>query len=260
MTSLERSVVGSEATAPVATAAPAGPLPATVRAGRDRRVDFFRGLALLIIFVDHIPENVFALITLRNFGFSDAAEIFIFLSGYSAGYVFGLRDRRQGFFHATYEQLQRVWTLYIVHIFVFVLFIAQVSFTAAHFGNPMYVEEMNMTNFLEEPHVAVIEALLLRFQPRFLDILPLYIILLLAVTPLMALAKRAPWPCLVVSGLVWLGVQLLGWHFTAYPDQREWTFNPLAWQFLFVIGDLAGHAGISAGIRLPRARWVLLAA
>ncbi|MBI3514901.1 MAG: OpgC domain-containing protein, partial [Proteobacteria bacterium] len=121
MTSLERSLVGSE-TAPVATAAPAAPLPAATRAARDRRVDFFRGLALLIIFVDHIPENVFALITLRNFGFSDAAEIFIFLSGYSAGYVFGLRDRRQGFFHATYELLRRVWTLYVVHIFVFVLF------------------------------------------------------------------------------------------------------------------------------------------
>src|SRR5471030_1757436 len=127
---------------------------------RDLRVDFFRGLALMIIFIDHIPENIVALITLRNFGFSDAAEIFIFLSGYSAGYVFGLRDRRHGFFQATFELLRRVWTLYVVHIFVFMLFVAQVSFTAAHFGNPMYVEEMNLTNFLEEPHVAVIEALL----------------------------------------------------------------------------------------------------
>src|SRR5258706_803168 len=136
MTELERLLAGRAPAAEVAPAKPVSAAPARA-ATRDLRVDFFRGLALLIIFVDHIPENVFALITLRNFGFSDAAEIFIFLSGYSAGYVFGLRDRRQGFFHATYEQLQRVWTLYVVHIFVFVLFIAQVSFTAAHFGNPI---------------------------------------------------------------------------------------------------------------------------
>ena len=66
---------------------------------------------------------------------------------------------------ATFELLRRVWTLYVVHIFVFVLFVAQVSFTAAHFGNALYFEEMNMTNFLEEPHVAVMQALILRFQP-----------------------------------------------------------------------------------------------
>src|SRR5215831_7870787 len=185
MTSLERSLVGADPAAPAAAspAVAAGGTPAAARAPRDRRVDFFRGLALLLIFIDHIPENVFQLITLRTFGFSDAAEIFIFLSGYSAGYAFGLRDRRQGFFYAAYELLRRVWTLYVVHIFVFVLFIAQVSFTSAHFGNAIYLEEMNMTHFLEEPHVAVIEALLLRFQPGFLDILPLYITLLLALTP-----------------------------------------------------------------------------
>src|SRR5215470_10626293 len=101
MTSLERSLAGP---ASAAETVPAKPVPATpVRADtRDLRVDFFRGLALLIIFIDHIPENVFALITLRNFGFSDATEIFIFLSGYSAGYVFQLRERRQGFAFASF--------------------------------------------------------------------------------------------------------------------------------------------------------------
>ena len=256
MTSLERSLAGRASAAEVA---PAKPVPATPAraATRDLRVDFFRGLALLIIFVDHIPENVFALITLRNFGFSDAAEIFIFLSGYSAGYVFQLRERRQGFGYASVETLRRVWTLYVVHIFVFVLFVAQVSFTAAQIGNPMYLEEMNMTHFLQEPHVAVMQALLLRFQPRFLDILPLYIVLLAALPPLMALAKRATWPCLIVSGAVWLGVQLFGWHFTAFPDEREWTFNPLAWQFLFVIGAFAGRVVINGGSPLPGGRWLL---
>jgi hypothetical protein len=252
MATLEQPLIGSQ------TAATAPAAPATARGGRDHRIDFFRGLALLIIFVDHIPENVFALITLRNFGFSDAAEIFIFLSGYSAGYVFGLRERRQGFVYATFELLRRVWTLYVVHIFVFVLFIAEVSFAAAHFrNNPMYLEEMNMTNFLDEPHVAVIQALILRFQPTFLDILPLYITLLLGLAPLMALFRRAAWVCVAASGLLWLGVQLFNWHLTAYPDQREWTFNPLAWQFLFVIGAFAARVVINGGSPVPSARWLM---
>ncbi|HUA54809.1 MAG TPA: OpgC domain-containing protein [Candidatus Sulfotelmatobacter sp.] len=249
MATLEQPLTGSQA----ATAAPAA-----ARGGRDRRIDFFRGLALLIIFIDHIPENVFALITLRNFGFSDAAEIFIFLSGYSAGYVFGLRERRQGFVYATVELLRRVWTLYVVHIFVFVLFIAEVSFAAAHFrSNPLYLEEMRMTNFLEEPHIAVIEALMLRFQPTFLDILPLYITLLLGLAPLMALFRRASWACVVGSGLLWLGVQVFDWHLTAYPDGRAWTFNPLAWQFLFVIGAFAGRIVVNGGSPVPTARWLI---
>ena len=117
-----------------------------------------------------------------------------------------------------------------------------------------------MTHFLQEPHVAVMQALLLRFQPRFLDILPLYIVLLLVLPPLMALAKRATWPVLIVSGALWLGVQLFGWHFTAFPDEREWTFNPLAWQFLFVIGAFAGRAVINGVPPLPTARWVMLPA
>ena len=251
MTALEQPLTG----VPTTASAPAVP---AARAGRDRRIDFFRGLALLIIFVDHIPENVFALITLRNFGFSDAAEIFIFLSGYSAGYVFGLRERRQGFVYAAFELLRRVWTLYVVHIFVFVLYVAEVSFAAAHFrSNPIYLEEMHMTNFLEEPHIAVIQALILRFQPPFLDILPLYITLLIGLAPLMALFRRAAWLCVAASGLLWLGVQLFDWHLTAYPDEREWTFNPLAWQFLFVIGAFAARMVINGSSPVPTARWLM---
>ena len=52
--------------------------------GRDHRIDFFRGLALVFIFWDHIPGNPLANLTVRNFGFSDAAEIFVFLAGYAA--------------------------------------------------------------------------------------------------------------------------------------------------------------------------------
>jgi hypothetical protein len=227
---------------------------------RDHRIDFLRGLALLIIFVDHIPQNLLALVTLRNLGFSDASEWFIFLSGYSGAYVFALRRERNGYAYAAVEMLRRVWTLYVAHIFVFVVYTAQVSFTAARFNNPLYFDELNMGAFLQEPHVAVLEALLLRFQPPFLDILPLYIVLMLMAPLMLALPWRHRWIWLAGSVLLYLGVQRFHWHFDGYPDERPWTFNPLAWQILFMLGGLLGEAAV-LGKRLiwPRS-WLIGAA
>lgn len=227
-------------------------------ADRDHRIDFFRGVALIAIFINHIPENLFALLTTRNIGFSDASEIFIFLSGFSAAMVFTRRRATRGWTFASLEALRSVWTLYIVHIFVFVLFIAQVAVTAQTFSNPMYVDEMKIGDFLAEPHVAVVEALLLRFQPRFLDILPLYIALLLTTPALLAVPARFAWITLAVSFALYVAVPVFDLRPLAYPDDREWTFNPIAWQFLFVIGVYLGRGDRDRPIVLPRSRWLLI--
>jgi hypothetical protein len=218
---------------------------------RDYRIDFLRGLALLIIFIDHIPQNLVALVTPRNFGFSDASEWFIFLSGYAGAYVFELRRRRSGRLHAAVEMLRRAWSLYVAHIFVFVLYTAQVSFTATSFNNPLYFDELNLGSFLQEPHVAVIEALLLRFQPPFLDILPLYIVMMLVAPLALALPRRYAWMWAGGAGLLYLCVQLFHWQLHGYPDERPWTFNPLAWQALFALGALLGQAA-ALGIQIIR--------
>ena len=57
--------------------------------GRDFRLDLFRGLANWAIFLDHIPHEVLNWITIKNYGFSDAADLFVFISGYTAAFVFG---------------------------------------------------------------------------------------------------------------------------------------------------------------------------
>jgi hypothetical protein len=227
-------------------------------ADRDHRIDFFRGLALVAIFIDHIPDNLFALLTTRNLGFSDASEVFIFLSGLSAAMVFTHRRATRGWIFASLEVLRRVWTLYIVHIFVFVMFIAQVALTAQTFDNPMYVDEMKVGDFLSEPHVAVVQALLLRFQPRFLDILPLYITLLLTTPLLLAVSPRWAWVTLAAAFLLYLAVPAFGLRPLAYPDDREWTFNPIAWQLLFVIGVYLGRGDLGGRAALPRSRWLLV--
>ena len=157
-----------------------GTQPATLEISppaRDLRLDFFRGLSLILIFIDHIPQNILGYFTLQSVQFFDAAEIFIFISGYTAAIVYGRALTLHGPVVASAQILRRAWQLYVAHIFLFMIFLAEVSYTVMSFNNPMYNEEMRVGEFLVEPHIAVIKALLLQFQPTFLDILPLYIVL-----------------------------------------------------------------------------------
>jgi hypothetical protein len=234
------------------------------RRGRDLRLDFFRGLSLFFIFIDHIPNNFLGWFTLRSVAFSDAAEVFIFISGYTAALVYGRSFQQHGPFFATAQIYRRVWQLYVAHIFLFMIFTAEVSYTILTVNNPMYAEETRVADFLQEPHIAILKALTLQFQPAFLDILPLYIVLL-GVFPavLLALARTPLWALLPSAALYALTLRR-GWALPAYPE-GVWFFNPLAWQFLFVIGASAGHARVSgrwpfpSGVWLPRAAVVLSA-
>lgn len=227
-----------------------------LRPPRDLRLDFFRGLALFLIFVDHIPGNLVSYFTLHSIAFCDAAEAFIFISGFAAALVYGSVMRNRGFLLASAQVYRRVWQLYVAHVFLFVIFTAEVSYTLNAADNPLYAEEMRVGDFLSEPHIAIIQTLLLRFQPTFLDILPLYI-LLLAVFPLiLVLIERHSLWALVPSAVLYVAVQGWGWALHLYPDQRPWFFNPLAWQLLFVIGAVCGYLQGSGRRVMPDRRWI----
>jgi len=227
---------------------------------RDLRLDFFRGLALIFIFIDHIPENFLSYFTLQSFQFYDAAEVFIFISGYTAALVYGRTLALQGPLYATAQILRRAWQLYVAHIFLFMIFIAEVSYTVTTFNNPMYNDEMRVADFLEEPHVAIVKALLLEFQPTFLDILPLYI-LLLVIFPLILFGLRLhPLVVLIPSLLLYAAVQATDLSVPAYPEGHVWYFNPLSWQFVFTAGAALGLRGTIIQRGSPLAgTWLLMA-
>src|SRR5256885_15183764 len=103
-------------------------MPPIAPAGRDLRLDLFRGLALWLILLDHIPANVVNWITIRNYGFSDAAEIFVFISCYTAAFVYGRTMQQRGVVVASARILKRAWTAYIAHIFIFVIFMAEIAY------------------------------------------------------------------------------------------------------------------------------------
>ena len=225
---------------------------------RDLRLDFFRGLALFCIFIDHIPNNILTEFTLQAVMFADAAEVFILISGYTAGMVYGRAMERQGFVIAGVRVYHRVWQLYVAHVFLFMIFMATVAYTVGALNSSLYAEEFGAANFLNEPGLAVLKALTLQFQPAFMDILPLYIVLL-AVLPLV-LASFRSWPGVVIflSLALWLAVQFdRRIAPSAYPGPaRVWTFNPFAWQGLFFLGAWLGWRGSRGGVAWLNRRWV----
>lgn len=228
---------------------------ALIRTNRDLRVDFFRGFALYCIFISHIPDHALWVATIQVLGPSDSTETFIFLAGYSAAIAYGRAQDRLGWPYAATAVLLRVWTLYLVHIFMFVAFVAQVSWSAQRFANPVYIDEINIGAFLDEPHVAVLNALSLRFQPAFMDILPLYIVILVLFALMLPLLKR-PVAMMAVSGAIYLLVRLTRLNLTT--AQGEWFFNPLAWQFLFMGGAAVAVMGEGTRAALRRSGPLLL--
>jgi hypothetical protein len=211
-------------------------------AERDLRLDLFRGIALWLIFLDHIPENIANWFTIRNYGFSDATEIFIFISGYTAAFVYGRAMRDRGIVIASARVLRRAWQIYVAHIFLFTIFMAEIAYVAATFDNPLYAEEMNILDFLKQPDVTIFQALILKFKPTNMDVLPLYIVLLLFFPPMLWLLLRQPAFALAGSALVYVLAWNFDWNLPAYPN-GVWFFNPFAWQLLFVFGAWCALGG-----------------
>ncbi len=233
--------------------------PQAATSERDLRLDLFRGVALWLIFLDHIPENVVNWFTIRNYGFSDATEIFIFISGYTAAFVYGRTMRERGFMLSSARILRRAWQIYVAHIFLFTIFMAEIAYVAATFDNPLYAEEMKILDFLKQPDVTIFQALLLKFKPVNMDVLPLYIVLLLLFPPMLLVLLRHPNVALAGSAVVYALTWKLDWNLPAYPN-GVWFFNPFAWQLLFVFGAWCALGGTQRLAGFLRSRIVLAVA
>lgn len=206
--------------------------------GRDPRIDFFRGLALIFIFWDHVPHNPLANVTVQNFGFSDAAEIFVFLAGYAAVLAYGKILQRDGYWIACVKILRRVWTLYVAHIFLLAVLMGIVIFANSHIETRDLVQEMGLGYFLSNTQQALLDELLLRFKPNLTDPLPLYIVLILSLPITLPLLLRVPRIAVAISVAVYLLAPWQGWNLPA-SNGGVWYFNPITWQCLFMLGGAA---------------------
>jgi hypothetical protein len=233
--------VGMVAHAPV-RASVAKPAVSRTPSERELRIDLFRGLALWLIFIDHASPDVLTWFTIRSYGFSDAAEIFIFISGYTAAFVYGRAMQEAGFVIATARIMRRVWQIYMAHVFLVTIFLAEIAYVATSIGNPLYLEEMGVVDFLKHPGADLLQVLLLRFRPLNIDVLPLYVVLMFFLPGILWLMKWRPDVTLGLSVLLYALTWHFDWYLSAYPT-GFWAFNPFAWQLLFVFGAWCALGG-----------------
>jgi hypothetical protein len=232
--------------------------PTAVAVPRDPRVDIFRGLSLLIIFVDHVAGNWLSRITPSAMGFSDAAEYFVLLAGYSAAFAYGAVMDRRGLVPGSAQVVARIWKLYSAHLALFVFMAVGVAFMAVKFGNPLYYEHVSILPFFQDPATTILQTAALLFLPNYLDILPLYVVLLAMLPALWVLTRIAPAVALMASAGLYVAAWMLEWTLPNLSTGGSWFFNPFAWQLIFTFGLVSGHATLR-GVSLPR-HWILAAA
>lgn len=224
--------------------------------GRDLRLDLFRGVANWAIFLDHIPDNVVNWITTRNYGFSDAADLFVFISGYTASFVYARMMLERGFIVGATRLTKRVWQLYVAHIILFVIYIAAISYLALRFGDSDMIDEFNVAGLVDNATETLRQGLFLRFKPLNLDVLPLYIVLMGLFPPVLWFMLRKPDLTMGLSLILWLAARHFGWNLTAYPA-GTWYFNPYCWQVLFVFGAWCAMGGARRSMTLINSKVTL---
>ena len=224
---------------------------------RDLRLDLFRGLANWLMFLGHVSTSVLAWFSFRNYGFSDGADLFVFISGYTSALVFGRRMIERGFVFGTTRLLRRVWQIYCAHILLFVIYLASVHFLASHFNAPGLIDRFNVAPLLNAPVETITQGLLLRYKPLNLDVLPLYVVLMGAFPPVLWLMLRHRNWVMLGSLLLYLNARQFGWNLPSYPS-GAWYFNPFAWQLLFVLGAWLALGGATTLHFLVRSRTVLV--
>ncbi len=226
--------------------------------GRDLRIDFARGIANWFMLLDHIPHNVVNLLTMRNFGFSGAVDLFAFVSGYAVAILYARMMLERGFIVAASRIIKRAWQLYAAHIVLFVIYISAIGWVAARYGAPDIIEEYHVVGILNDPVRVLMHGLLLQSRPLNLDVLQMAIVLLAAFP--FALAALLRWPNLTMVGSValYLAARQFGFGLPAYPAGSPY-LNPFCWQLLFVLGAYLALNGTKLVQDLRVVRFLALA-
>ena len=208
-----------------------GELPELKGQGRDLRIDACRGIALWWIFLDHVPDNIGSWLTLRNYGFSDAAEVFMFVSGVTCALAYGKARRCEGWSGVISRTLRRSWDIYVA----FLLLTLACAILVHLAGGGRLAHDSNTRILLDHPGATLAHAAILQYRPVNTDVLPIFVLLHLLFAPLLWLLLRVPNVTLGASLALYALVHVFGWTVPAWPN-GHWAFNPLAWQLLVVLG------------------------
>jgi hypothetical protein len=226
---------------------------------REIRVDFFRGLAMFIIFIAHMPWNPWTQYIPARFGPSDATEMFVFCSGFASAIAFGGVFARAGFGIGCVRIAFRCWQIYWCHIGLFLAVLA-VTILGTEWGARDYLVRLNLYPFLDETQEGIIGLLTLTYVPNLFDILPMYFVVLLLVPVVMLLARIN----LLLVGVFCFGLYWYNWFFgidlpAEWWSDRSWYFNPFGWQLIFFTGFAFGAGWLRPPPLDRRLIWVAAA-
>ena len=219
-------------------------------------VDFWRGYALIAIFINHIPQNVYEHFTHKNVSLSDSAELFVFLAGWSLRHVVGRPEDPRPTADLLFRLFGRALILYIAQMAIALLAIAMLAAAALILVNPLFLEWHNAAAIFYDPVRAHIGLVLLSHQLGYFNILPLYVVLLL-IAPLMAVIHRwAPALLLPISFAIYLASLVFALTVPTWPVDGQWFFNPLCWQLIFVLGFSMSRERGPGGWAKRNIRWL----
>ncbi|RJT37297.1 hypothetical protein D3227_19155 [Mesorhizobium waimense] len=223
---------------------------------RDTRIDVFRALALLTIFIDHVPGTVFETLTYKNLGFSDAAEAFVLISGMSVALAYGGKFQPGGRLLATLKMWRRAGVLYTAHIVTTMVVMAMFCAAAVFAKRPELLKLINIEPLMKNTPEVLVGIVTLGHQLGYNNILPVYAVLLLLAPLFLLFVSYRPLAALAVSGVLWLLAGIYQIAPPNYPEPGFWFLNPLSWQFLFNIG-LAAMLHVRRGGTIPVNRWLI---
>jgi hypothetical protein len=226
---------------------------ALARHARDTRLYLFLGLANWFIFLDHIPDNLVNSITPRNFGFSGAVDLFLFIVGYTAALTYAPIMLERGSIVGATRVIRRAWQLYAAFIVLFAIYAVSIGDIATRYAAPDIVYEFNVAALLDDPARTIAHCLLLQSKAANLDLLQLSVLLMACFPAVLWLMLRAPNSTLAGSFALYVAARQFEWTLQTFPD-GNWNFNPFCWQLLFVLGAwcaLGGTTRLRTRFRAP---------
>ena len=249
-----RAEFRSSANGPAVPRVSQGRSPGTPAPTRDHRIDLIRGLALAMIFINHMPGNWLENWTSRNLGFSDAAEVFVLLAGYAAAFAFSPYLKANDHRGAALKAARRVGVLYAAHLATTLSAIALFSSVMAAWGPSDTRDLIGIAPILDDPVGHMIAILLGGFQLSYFNILPMYVVLLALLPTMLWLAAKDLRLLAAASLATYLLTNMGGVMLPRSSNGDSWFFNPLAWQLVFVVGLVLGLRR-SIGNQLVAYRW-----
>ncbi|WP_296659247.1 OpgC domain-containing protein [Paraburkholderia sp.] len=219
-------------------------------------LDFFRGLVLLVIVVDHIGGSILSRFTLHTYALCDAAEVFVFLGGYASATAWAALCARRTEAAARQRFIRRAFEIYRAFVVTALLMLLVSAILVACDITAPNLTVTDLDDLAFAPAAALSDIVLLRRQPYLAGVLPMYAWFALAAPLALPLAYKKPWWLLALSLALW-GLAPLATPWLPHAAGTQWDFNPFGWQLMFVFGVIARAQPVFQRVSAHRLGWIV---